>query len=55
MRLAVRAWNLLGGMDWAGIETVCELLGVDDPDTLIAQLVLLRNNPDLLGHGRQQS
>lgn len=42
---------MLGGLDWAGLDTVCDVLGVDDPEILIAQLVVLRSNPDLLGHG----
>jgi len=41
--LAVRAWNLLGGLDWSGLQTVCELLGVTDPETLIYQLAALRD------------
>lgn len=49
--VAIRAWNLLGGLDWAGLDDVCELVGADDPETLIAQLIVLRNNPELLGDG----
>lgn len=44
--MAVRAWNIMGGIDWAALPIVCELLGVDDPEQLIYQLVTLRD------HGR---
>jgi hypothetical protein len=43
---------MLGGMEWAGLDTVCEVLGITDPEVLIAQLIVLRNNPDKLGDGR---
>jgi len=44
--LAVRAWNMLGGLEWNGIETVTEVLGIEDVETLIVQLALLRDNLD---------
>lgn len=43
MALAVKAWNLLGGLDWQGIEAVAELLGIEDVDMLIHQLAALRD------------
>lgn len=41
--LAIRAWNLLGGMEWSGIPFVAELLGYDEPDLLVMQLEAIRN------------
>jgi hypothetical protein len=43
-RLAISAWNTLGGMDWAGIPVVAELLGIDDIELLIRQLILIRDS-----------
>jgi hypothetical protein len=47
LSLAVRAWNLMGGLDWHALPVVLELLGVTppacDPDIVIAQLVALRD------------
>jgi hypothetical protein len=51
--MAIRAWNMLGGLDWAGLDTVCDVLGITDPELLIAQLVIMRNNPELLGDGNE--
>lgn len=44
MRLAIHAWNLLGGMEWAGLETVADLLGYDDIELLIYQLTVIRDH-----------
>ena len=43
VRLAVKAWNLLGGIDWAGLPLVAEILGYDDIELLITQLVVIRD------------
>jgi hypothetical protein len=43
VHLAVRAWNLLGGIDWAGLPLVAEILGYDDIELLITQLVVIRD------------
>lgn len=40
--LAVAAWNLMGGLVWEALPVVCEILGVDDPELLIRQLVVIR-------------
>lgn len=40
--LAIRAWNLLGGMDWAGLETVADMLGYEDMEMLVTQLQTIR-------------
>jgi hypothetical protein len=44
LSLAIQAWNLMGGMDWDGLPIVAELLGVDDIEQLVRQLVLIRDS-----------
>ena len=41
--LAIRAWKLLGGLDYDGMPIVAEMLGIDDIELLIRQLVLIRD------------
>lgn len=41
--LAVTAWNMLGGLDWAGLPIVAELLGIEDLEMLVVQLVVIRD------------
>lgn len=48
---AIRAWNLLGGMDWAGMETVAEMLGITDIDALIVRLATIRDWTTRRDHG----
>ncbi len=43
LKLAVDAWNILGGLDWAGLPVVAELLGVQDIESLIYHLKLIRD------------
>lgn len=38
----------MGGMDWAALPVVAEILGIDDIETLVAQLVTLRE------HGKEK-
>lgn len=44
--LAIRAWNLLsngmGGIDWAGLPIVAELLAVQDLELLTDALLAIR-------------
>jgi hypothetical protein len=40
---AVEAWNLMGGLKWEALPIVVELIGVDDVELLIEQLVIIRN------------
>lgn len=41
----------MGGMDWAGLEIVAEILGIDDMELLIVQLNTLRRNEGKFRHG----
>jgi hypothetical protein len=43
-RFAVTAWNLMGGLDWAALPTVVELLGVVDVESLVRQLISIRDH-----------
>ncbi|WFP48509.1 hypothetical protein PL263_10330 [Methylomonas sp. EFPC3] len=43
LKLAVDAWNIMGGLDWAGLPVVAELLGVQDIESLIYHLKLIRD------------
>jgi hypothetical protein len=40
---AVEAWNIMGGLNWTALPVVVELLGVDDVELLIEQLVIIRS------------
>lgn len=44
VELAVAAWNLMGGLDWAALPIVVEVLGVADPERLLHQLVAIREH-----------
>ena len=33
----------MGGLEWAALEHVCEILGVDDPELLVIQLATIRD------------
>lgn len=41
----IRAWNIMGGLDWQALPIVAEMIGFEDIDVLIAQLVVLRDTP----------
>lgn len=47
--LAWKAWNLLsngmGAIDWAGLDVVVELLGIEDVEALIEALLCIRLRP----------
>lgn len=43
MRIAVRAWNLMGGIDWSALPIVADMIGITDLETLITQLVTIRD------------
>ncbi len=35
-------WNVLGGIDWAGLPLVAEMFGIDDVEQLVRDLVTVR-------------
>jgi hypothetical protein len=38
------AWNLMGGaIDWAALPWVMDYLGADDADTLVLDLIVIRD------------
>jgi hypothetical protein len=39
----VRAWNILGGLEWRGLDLVAEMFGVRDVESWIADLATLRD------------
>lgn len=40
--VAVEAWNLMAGLDWSALPLVVEMLGVEDVERLIRNLVTIR-------------
>ncbi len=44
--MAISAWNLLangsGGIDWAGLDFVVELLGVRDVEMLVTRMAVIK-------------
>jgi hypothetical protein len=46
--LAITAWNLLangsGGIDWAGLPVVAELLGLMDVEMLLWRLLVIKRH-----------
>lgn len=34
---------MLGGLEWAGLDRVMQILGIDDEEMLIAQLMVIRD------------
>ena len=43
VQMAVTAWNLMSGIDWLALDAVAEMLGIVDIETLITQLVTIRD------------
>lgn len=43
----------MGGLDWAALPVICDLLGVSDPEMLIRQLLVIRErlNPSEANEG----
>lgn len=39
----MQAWNIMRGIDWAALPVVCELLGITDIETLVEQLIIIRD------------
>ncbi len=42
-QIALSAWNLMGGLDWQALPIVAEMIGVTDIETLVVQLVAIRD------------
>lgn len=42
----MRAWNMMKGIDWNALPIVCEIIGVDDPELMIAQLISIRDSQE---------
>lgn len=41
----VMAWNLMGGeLDWSALPVVVDLMGEEDPESLIRALITVRNH-----------
>ena len=43
VQMAVTAWNLMRGIDWLALDAVAEMIGITDLETLITQLVTIRD------------
>jgi hypothetical protein len=42
--MAIQAWNMMGGtIDWAALPVITEMLGIEDIELFIRQLVLIRD------------
>lgn len=41
--LAVRAWNMMGGLDWSALPIVAERLGVADIEFWLDELLAIRD------------
>jgi hypothetical protein len=43
--IAIKSWNLMGGqIEWSALPLLCEVYGIDDPDTHIHALVAIRDH-----------
>ncbi len=44
-RIAIEAWNLMGGeIQWAALDAVGEMFGVEDVDLFVHQLAAIRDH-----------
>lgn len=41
--VALKAWNWMGGLEWAALETVTDVLGINDIEALIEDLTTIRD------------
>lgn len=46
MMAARAAWNAMGGLEWNALEIVSDYLEIDDMDSLISDLIYIRDNRD---------
>ena len=44
MSIAVKAWNLMGGIDWNALPVVSEYYGIQDVELFIDELVVIRDH-----------
>ena len=44
MSIAVKAWNMMGGIDWTAMPVVAEYYGVQDVELLIDELIAIRDH-----------
>ncbi len=44
MAMAIEAWNLMGGLDWAALPTVFEILDIEDVDSTVGCLLAIREH-----------
>jgi hypothetical protein len=47
--IACKVWQMLGGLDWLGLEIAAERFGVDDIEVLITQLETIRDHVESKG------
>lgn len=38
----IRAWNMMGGIDWSALPVVAELIGIDDVELLVDGLMQIK-------------
>lgn len=41
--ISVAVWNILGGLEWSGLQVAAEMFGVEDIDALVRDLVTIRD------------
>jgi hypothetical protein len=42
--MAIRVWNMLGGLNWDGLEIAAEIYGFGDIELLVRLLVFIRDS-----------
>jgi hypothetical protein len=42
-KAALKGWQLMGGLDWAALPIVAEIIGVNDIESFVELLVLIRD------------
>lgn len=35
---------MMGGLDWSALPMVCDLIGINDPEPVVLQLVMIRDH-----------
>lgn len=46
VRIVRDAWALMGGLDWAAVPLAFEVLGIEDPELVLAGLYTVREHFD---------